>query len=142
MSRLFEEEIPMKAFMDKDFLLTTDTAKKLYHDYAAQMPIYDYHCHLNPKEIVDNIWAYESEWSNEIKADGKVPEMKAKNIITDATTGSPVPNVVGMGLKDAIYAIENSGYTCEYSGIGHVKSQTPKAGSQAAKGGTVKIELK
>ena len=45
----------MKAFMDKDFLLTTDTAKKLYHDYAAQMPIYDYHCHLNPKEIVDNI---------------------------------------------------------------------------------------
>ena len=45
----------MKPFMDKDFLLTTDTAKTLYHDYAAKMPIYDYHCHLNPKEIVDNI---------------------------------------------------------------------------------------
>ena len=94
------------------------------------------------KEIVDNIWAYESEWSNEIKADGKMPEMKAKNIITDATAGSPVPDVVGMGLKDAIYAIENSGYACEYSGTGHVKSQTPKAGSQAAKGETIKIELK
>ena len=94
------------------------------------------------KEIVDMLWAYESEWSNEIKADGKIPEMKARNIITDATEGSPVPDVTGMGLKDAIYAIENSGYTCEYSGMGHVKSQYPKAGSHAAKGGTVKIELR
>ena len=45
----------MKAFMDKDFLLTTDTAKTLFHDYAENMPIYDYHCHLNPHEILENI---------------------------------------------------------------------------------------
>ena len=41
----------MKTFMDKDFLLDTDTAKMLYHDYAAKMPIIDYHCHIDPKEI-------------------------------------------------------------------------------------------
>ena len=41
----------MKAFMDKDFLLDTETAKHLFHDYAKKMPLVDYHCHLNPKEI-------------------------------------------------------------------------------------------
>ena len=41
----------MKKFMDKDFLLTSDVAKKLYHEYAAVMPIIDYHCHINPQEI-------------------------------------------------------------------------------------------
>ena len=55
---------PMKAFMDRDFLLETDTAKHLYHDYAAGMPLADYHCHISPKEIyedrkfesLDQIW--------------------------------------------------------------------------------------
>ena len=41
----------MKQFMDKDFLLSNETAKVLYHDYAAKMPILDYHCHINPQEI-------------------------------------------------------------------------------------------
>ena len=45
----------MKPFMDSDFLLQTDTAKKLYHDYAKQVPVLDYHCHLVPKEIADDI---------------------------------------------------------------------------------------
>lgn len=44
----------MKEFMDKDFLLDTETAKKLYHDYAEKMPIIDYHCHLPPKEIYED----------------------------------------------------------------------------------------
>ncbi len=44
----------MKKFMDKDFLLDTDTAKKLFHDYTENMPICDYHCHLSPKEIYEN----------------------------------------------------------------------------------------
>lgn len=46
--------IIMKAFMDKDFLLETETAKHLYHDYAAAMPLADYHCHLNPREIYED----------------------------------------------------------------------------------------
>ena len=44
----------MKQFMDKDFLLSTDMAKTLYHDYAAQVPVLDYHCHINPQEIAEN----------------------------------------------------------------------------------------
>ena len=44
----------MKNFMCDDFLLMNDTAKILYHEYAAKMPIYDFHCHLSPKEIFEN----------------------------------------------------------------------------------------
>lgn len=45
----------MKPFLDKDFLLATDAAKTLYHDYATAMPIIDYHCHVSPKEIAENM---------------------------------------------------------------------------------------
>jgi glucuronate isomerase len=41
----------MKPFIHDNFLLQNDVAKKLYHEYAVQMPIIDYHCHLDPKEI-------------------------------------------------------------------------------------------
>jgi glucuronate isomerase len=44
----------MKKFMDKDFLLSNETAKKLYFNHAAKMPIIDYHCHINPAEIAQN----------------------------------------------------------------------------------------
>ena len=44
----------MKPFMDEDFLLTTDWAKKLYHNYAENMPILDYHCHIDAKEIAED----------------------------------------------------------------------------------------
>ncbi len=45
----------MNPFMDKDFLLQTETAKKLYHEYAEQVPVLDYHCHLIPQEIAEDI---------------------------------------------------------------------------------------
>ena len=44
----------MKPFMDKDFLLETETAKHLFHDYAEHMPLVDYHCHISPREIYEN----------------------------------------------------------------------------------------
>lgn len=44
----------MKKFLDSDFLLSTKTAQKLYHEYAASMPILDYHCHINPQEIYED----------------------------------------------------------------------------------------
>ena len=44
----------MKPFMNEDFLLETDTAKQLYHNYASKMPVLDYHCHINPKEIAED----------------------------------------------------------------------------------------
>ncbi|WP_159517134.1 glucuronate isomerase [Sunxiuqinia indica] len=56
----------MKKFMDENFLLQTETAQKLYHEHAAKMPIFDYHCHISPKEIAEDktfdnitqIWLY------------------------------------------------------------------------------------
>ena len=42
------------SFIKDDFLLTNETAKKLYHKYAADMPIIDYHCHINPQEIFED----------------------------------------------------------------------------------------
>ena len=44
----------MKAFMDKDFLLSSETSQKLFHEYAENMPIVDYHCHINPQEIAED----------------------------------------------------------------------------------------
>ena len=44
----------MKAFMDKDFLLETETAKHLFHDYAEPLPLVDYHCHIPPREIYED----------------------------------------------------------------------------------------
>ena len=42
------------SFIHDDFILQTETAKALYHKYAENMPIIDYHCHINPKEIYEN----------------------------------------------------------------------------------------
>ncbi len=44
----------MRPFMDRDFLLTSETARHLYHDIAADLPIIDYHCHLDPREIYED----------------------------------------------------------------------------------------
>ncbi len=44
----------MKSFINENFLLNNKVAIELYHDYAKEMPIFDYHCHLNPQEIAEN----------------------------------------------------------------------------------------
>lgn len=57
---------PMKKFLDEHFLLQTPTAQKLYHEFAKQMPIIDYHCHLPPDQIANDtqfanltqVWLY------------------------------------------------------------------------------------
>lgn len=41
-------------FINEDFLLKSETAKKLFHNYAKAEPIFDFHCHLSPKEIYEN----------------------------------------------------------------------------------------
>jgi glucuronate isomerase len=45
----------MKKFLNKNFLLQSDTAQTLYHDYAKEMPIIDYHCHLPPDQVANDI---------------------------------------------------------------------------------------
>jgi len=41
-------------FIHEDFLLQTRTAKRLYHTFAEEQPIFDYHCHLPPRDIAEN----------------------------------------------------------------------------------------
>jgi glucuronate isomerase len=56
----------MKNFLDDDFLLSNKTAQQLYHGYAKDMPIIDYHCHLSPEQIAKDhqfqnltqVWLY------------------------------------------------------------------------------------
>ena len=43
------------SFINKDFMLRSDTARELYHSHAEKMPIIDYHCHLVPEQIATNI---------------------------------------------------------------------------------------
>ncbi|MCL2318610.1 MAG: glucuronate isomerase [Treponema sp.] len=65
----------MPNFMDREFLLTNKTAQKLYHEAAAGEPIFDYHCHLIPKEIADNrrfpdlaqVWLGEGNYGDHYK---------------------------------------------------------------------------
>ena len=45
----------LKKFMDENFLLSNETAVRLYHDYAADCPIVDYHCHVSPKAIYEDV---------------------------------------------------------------------------------------
>lgn len=44
----------MKSFLDKDFLLQTETAQNLFHKYAENEPIFDFHNHLSPQEMYEN----------------------------------------------------------------------------------------
>ncbi len=81
----------MHKFMNKDFLLTTKTARRLYHEVASRQPIFDYHCHLNPREIAEN-----RRFSNlaEIWLGGdhyKWRVMRANGISEDLITGSAEP---------------------------------------------------
>lgn len=96
------------------------------------------------REIVDAVYTLEPEWGAELAASGKVPEMKTENNIQDQSDikNPIVPDVTGLGLKDALYVIENSGLRCKYSGTGHVSSQSPKAGTKTANGSTITFTLK
>lgn len=69
----------MKKFLDEDFLLDSGTAVKLYNDYAKDMPIFDYHCHLNSEEIyrdkkfnnITEAWLYGDHYKwRAMRADG------------------------------------------------------------------------
>ena len=44
----------MESFINKDFMLTNESARELYHDSVESLPIIDYHCHLDPKQIAEN----------------------------------------------------------------------------------------
>jgi glucuronate isomerase len=75
-------------FMDENFLLKNETAIRLYHDFAKNMPIIDYHCHLSPQEIYENktfkniteIWLYGDHY--------KWRQMRSNGIEEEYITGN------------------------------------------------------
>ena len=93
------------------------------------------------KDIVDHLWALDPTWGKVLKERAAIPQMKADHIST-RKDGGIVPDVKGMGLMDAVYAVENNGYRCSYEGLGHVATQNPAPGSRYKKGETVHIVMR
>ena len=94
----------MKNFMDDDFLLTTETAKKLYHEHAEGMPIIDYHCHLQPKEIAEDkhFRNLAEAWLGAGDRYGdhyKWRALRARGYNEDSISG----NIPGMSLEESDY---------------------------------------
>ena len=96
------------------------------------------------REIVDALYAIDPSWGKELKPKVAIPQMTLdRELPAQVDPKNPVvPDLKGLGLKDAMYMIENSGLKCIYSGTGHVVSQVPQAGQKAANGTTVTITLK
>src|ERR1700753_2444438 len=78
----------MKNFLDQNFLLHTKTAERLYHEYAKALPVIDYHCHLPPDQIAQDInfknitqpWLYGDHY--------KWRAMRANSVNEDYITGT------------------------------------------------------
>jgi len=101
------------------------------------------------RTIVDKMYAMDSDLAvsdttrvTTLHKTGQVPQMRPESTLSAKPVKGIVPDVSGLGLSDAICAIEGAGYSCKWSGIGHVKTQTPKAGAEIKEGTTVTIVLK
>jgi len=93
------------------------------------------------KEVAEKIYVSSIEWNEPLKATGSHPVPEDYRYLDSEETTSVVPNVVGMGLKDALYLLEKRGFTVHFTGKGRIAEQTPHADSIAA-GRTVYLTLK
>lgn len=91
------------------------------------------------KTIVDEAYSMDGRWREEVPAGGTLPSFGKG--AGQAAPGQ-VPDVKGLGLRDAVEAIESAGYKCSFKGIGHVTSQSVAAGTAAPAGTTVELILK
>ena len=96
------------------------------------------------REIVDALYSLDPSWGETLEPKTTIPKMEVQTAMASYVDPKEpvVPDVKGLGLKDAMYMIENSGLKCIYSGTGHVTSQVPKAGQKVAPGTSVTIGLK
>ncbi len=105
----------MREFMDKDFILENETAKKLYHEYACDMPIFDYHCHIPPKDIYEDrkfrsltqVWLVDGHFGDHYKW----RSMRQFGVSEDYITGDKSDEEKFMKYAEMIpYAIGNPLY--------------------------------
>ncbi len=101
----------MKAFMDKDFLLSSETAKHLYHDYASSMPIIDYHCHLDPREIYEDrqfeditqVWLGGDHYKWRLMRSAGVEERYITGNATDREKFQKWAETLGLAIGNPLY---------------------------------------
>ena len=116
--------------------------------YTILVTVYSYPSHRNfyggtkpalaVREIVDKLYALDGSWDSVIRPTASVPLME----ISAETEKGRIPDLKGYSLKDALYTLESMGLLCQYTGAGHVVSQTPAAGTVCKKGQTVNLTLK
>jgi len=101
----------MKNFLDQDFLLETSTAKTLYHNFAARLPIIDYHCHLPPNQIAEDsnfknltqIWLYGDHYKwRAMRANG-IPEKFITGDASDYEKFEKWAETVPYTLRNPLY---------------------------------------
>lgn len=101
----------MQAFMDRDFLLSTETARKLYHGVAVQCPIIDYHCHINPREIFEDrrydtitqVWLGGDHYKWRLMRCAGVPERFITGDATDREKFRKWAEVIGRAAGNPLY---------------------------------------
>ncbi len=104
-------EAIMKAFMDQNFLLNTETARVLYHEAAKDCPIIDYHCHLSPREIYEDIrydnitqvWLGGDHYKWRLMRSAGVPEKYITGDAPDYEKFEKYATVVGKAIGNPLY---------------------------------------
>ena len=95
------------------------------------------------KKIADKIYATSPEWQEPVKAERSTPTpsyILAKADI-DGLANNSVPDVTDMGLRDALYLLENMGYKVKFSGRGVIVGQSPESGAELGRGGLIELQL-
>ena len=101
----------MKAFMDKDFLLNTETARVLFHEVAEKSPIIDYHCHLSPREIYEDIrydnitqvWLGGDHYKWRLMRSAGVPEKYITGDASDYEKFEKYAEVIGTAIGNPLH---------------------------------------
>ena len=101
----------MKQFMDKDFLFESDIAKELFHNVAKELPIIDYHCHLVPREIADDIryenltqmWLYGDHYKWRYMRSMGVEEKYCTGDASDYEKFIKYAEVIGYAIGNPLY---------------------------------------
>ena len=101
----------MKAFMDRDFLLSTVTARHLYHDYAEKMPIIDFHCHLDPREIYEDrrfdnitqVWLADDHYKWRLMRSAGVDEKHITGNASDREKFQKWAETIGLAIGNPLY---------------------------------------
>ena len=101
----------MKAFLDQDFLLNTQAAKTLYHEAAEGCPIIDYHCHLSPREIYEDIryenitqvWLGGDHYKWRLMRSAGVPEKYVTGDAPDYEKFLKYAEVLGKAIGNPLY---------------------------------------